>query len=69
MRYGVENCNPRLRLLTDKQAYQGAGSNWERHALGILEVLQVRGPAAHQRGLAHAMFLDARFQGVRTDQF
>ncbi|KIW00994.1 uncharacterized protein PV09_07513 [Verruconis gallopava] len=52
------------KFLAMYEATQGAGTNWERHALGILKIVEVRGAVAHQTGLAHALFLDARYQGI-----
>lgn len=33
---------------------------WKQHNLGVLALLQARGPEAHVRGDGHQMFVDCR---------
>ncbi|KAF2435769.1 hypothetical protein EJ08DRAFT_645457 [Tothia fuscella] len=41
-----------------------SGPNWEKHSMGVTRLLSVRGPEKHTEDLAHALFLDARYQAA-----
>lgn len=52
------------KFLATYEAQTGAGYNWEIHTLGTQQLLIVRGPYKHTRGMAHTLFLDARLQAT-----
>lgn len=52
------------KLLAVYEAQAASGFNWERHTLGVLRQLKVRGPTSHTEDLAHSMFLDVGYRAV-----
>ncbi len=59
--------------LIPRQIFFGANSvdslaqatDWRKHSLGIMALLQARTPAAHLSGNAHLVFVDFRLSIVR----
>lgn len=49
-----------IRLLRAYESESGSATSWERHTMGTEPLLIMRGPAMHQTGLGHTLFLDAR---------